>query len=124
MAWGWWPTSTTDTNGQTTTARHPWLTAARGWAQAGTLTVGERVLRADGSTATVVTLRDVAGSAPMYDLTVAQVHDFTVGSGAYVVHNCGGGESYEDAVKRANGDPTVGEANSHQWNGSQPVTDA
>ena len=32
--------------------------------------------------------------------------------------------SYEDRVKVANGDPTVGEANSHQWNGSQPVTDA
>nr|MBF6592680.1 hypothetical protein [Ktedonobacterales bacterium] len=31
-----------------TTANHPWLTADRGWAQAGSLTLGERVVRADG----------------------------------------------------------------------------
>ncbi len=71
-----------------TTANHPWLTADRGWAQAGSLRLGERVVRADGSAATVVALRDVAGTAPMYDLTVANLHDFAVGSGQFVVHNC------------------------------------
>ena len=74
-----------------TTANHPWLTADRGWAQAGTLTLGEGVVEASGGTAVVVALRDVAGSAPMYDLTVSELHDFAVGNGAYVVHNanCG-----------------------------------
>ncbi len=45
-------------------------------------------MRADGSTAVVVAVRDVAGTAPMWDLTVSRLHDFAVGTGAYVVHNC------------------------------------
>ncbi len=55
--------------------------------------MGERVVRADGSAATVVAVRDVAGTAPMYDLTVSRLHDFAVGVGAYVVHNCSLGRS-------------------------------
>ncbi|MBF6590829.1 MAG: hypothetical protein IVW57_09915 [Ktedonobacterales bacterium] len=73
-----------------TTANHPWLTTDRGWAQAGSLTLGERVRRVDGGTALVVALRAVVGTAPRYDLTVSRLHDFAVGTGAYVVHNCGG----------------------------------
>ena len=42
----------------------------------------------DGSVAIVVALTPVRGTAPMWDLTVSQVHDFAVGNGAYVVHNC------------------------------------
>ncbi|MBF6590831.1 MAG: hypothetical protein IVW57_09925, partial [Ktedonobacterales bacterium] len=57
---------------------------------AGSLTLGERVRRVDGGTATVVGLRAVAGTAPRWDLTVSALHDFAVGTGAYVVHNCGG----------------------------------
>nr|MBF6590139.1 hypothetical protein [Ktedonobacterales bacterium] len=89
------PPSTTPTRDETirTTANHPWLTADRGWAQAGSLTLGERVVRADGSTAVVVAVRDVAGTAPMWDLTVSRLHDFAVGTGQYVVHNCGGGRA-------------------------------
>lgn len=72
-----------------TTANHPWLTADRGFARAGTLHLGEQVVRADGTTATVVGLRVVSGAANMWDLTVANLHTFAVGLGAYVVHNCG-----------------------------------
>ena len=83
-------TSTTAESDETihTTANHPWLSADRGWIVAGQLHLGEPVLRADGSTAEVVALTTVHGSAPMWDLTVSQVHDFAVGNGAYVVHNC------------------------------------
>ncbi|MBF6590141.1 MAG: hypothetical protein IVW57_06355 [Ktedonobacterales bacterium] len=44
------PATPTRTRDETirTTANHPWLTADRGWAQAGSLTLGERVVRADG----------------------------------------------------------------------------
>ncbi|MBF6589716.1 MAG: hypothetical protein IVW57_04190 [Ktedonobacterales bacterium] len=86
------PTTRASTRDETirTTANHPWLTADRGWAQAGSLTLGERVVRADGGAAVVVALRSVAGTAPMWDLTVSTLHDFAVGVGQYVVHNCGG----------------------------------
>ncbi len=71
-----------------TTASHPWLSAARGWVRAGKLRLGERVLRADGTTATVVGLHVVSGAASMWDLTVSRVHTFAVGAGQFVVHNC------------------------------------
>jgi hypothetical protein len=51
--------------------------------------VGDPVQRADGSTATVVSIQVVTGTAAMWDLTVAKVHTFAVGGGEYVVHNCG-----------------------------------
>ncbi len=72
-----------------TTANHPWLSADHGWLIASFLQVGEPVRQADGHTATVVSVRGVAGAADMWDLTVANVHTFAVGSGAFVVHNCG-----------------------------------
>jgi hypothetical protein len=87
-------TATTSQSGDETihtTANHPWLSADRGWVVAGKLQLGEQVLRADGSTAEVVALTTVHGSAPMWDLTVSNIHDFAVGNGAYVVHNCGDG---------------------------------
>jgi deoxycytidylate deaminase len=72
-----------------TTTNHPWLTADRGWLPAGFLHLGEPVQRADGATATVVAIQIVPGSEEMWDLTVANVHTFAVGTGEYVVHNCG-----------------------------------
>lgn len=84
-----------------TTASHPWLSADCGFVRAGVLRIGEQVVRADGTTATVVGLRVVSGAANMWDLTVANVHTFAVGAGAYVVHNCGA--TYNDmAQTRAN----------------------
>ena len=71
-----------------TTANHPWLSADHGWLIASFLHVGEPVRQADGSTAVVVSVRSVSGAANMWDLTVANVHTFTVGNGAFVVHNC------------------------------------
>ncbi len=56
---------------------------------AGKLRVGEPVQEADGATAIVVRLHVVPGAASMWDLTVSTVHDFAVGAGAFVVHNCG-----------------------------------
>lgn len=72
-----------------TTTNHPWLTADHGWILASFLHVGEPVQRADGATAIVVGVRAEPGVAAMWDLTVSDVHTFAVGSGWYVVHNCG-----------------------------------
>ena len=84
-------TTTTQPGDETihTTANHPWLSADRGWVVAGHLQLGEPVRRVDGSVAVVVALTPVHGTAPIWDLTVSHIHDFAVGSGAYVVHNCG-----------------------------------
>jgi hypothetical protein len=71
-----------------TTTTHPWLTADHGWVPASFLQVGEPVVQLDGTTATVETIRSVAGAAEMWDLTVSNLHTFAVGAGEYVVHNC------------------------------------
>jgi hypothetical protein len=92
-----------------TTAKHPWLTADRGWVKAGDLQLGERVVREDGSNATIVTLYDLPGAADYYNLTIGQLHTYAVGDGQYVVHNCGDGdgpvhqhfETREDAMQAA-----------------------
>lgn len=88
--------STTHTEVVHTTANHPWLSADHGWLIASFLQVGEPVLQADGSVATVVSVRSVPGAAEMWDLTVSQVHTFAVGSGAYVVHNCAELDNWRD----------------------------
>ena len=84
-----------------TTANHPWLSADRGWIVAGHLQLGEPVQRVDGSVAVVVALTVVHGTAPMWDLTVSNIHDFAVGNGAYVVHNCNRNCSGEGWIERA-----------------------
>ena len=87
-----------------TTTNHPWYTADHGWLPAGFLRVGERVVRADGTTATVAAVRAVAGAAAMYDLTVGTVHTFAVGNDRYVVHNCPKGDDWGDG-RRSNHRP-------------------
>jgi hypothetical protein len=70
-----------------TTANHPWLTADRGWVEAGQLKPGETIVTLAGSTETVAWVHAVPGQAEMYNLTVAQDHTYAVGDGHAVVHN-------------------------------------
>lgn len=84
-----------------TTDNHPWFTVDRGWVQAGQLRVGEQVLAQDGTRGTVQVLVQVAGSATMYNLSVAHIHTYAVGLGRWVVHNVGCGGSYEDQLSEA-----------------------
>lgn len=70
-----------------TTGEHPWLTTDRSWVPAGGLRAGDRIIRLDGSTATITAVRVAQGVATMYNLTVSQVHTFAVGMGEFVVHN-------------------------------------
>jgi RHS repeat-associated protein len=83
-----------------TTAKHPFLTAERGWVPAGQLTTGLHVIREDGSTAVVVREHVVPGAAAMWNLTVSQIHTYAVGVGQYVVHNCGLGKQAEGEADR------------------------
>src|SRR5579875_1477343 len=110
-----------------TNQRHPFLTLEHGFVPVSQLTVGMHVLNADGTVGTVTGRHVVPGTQVMYNLDVAQDHTYTVGVGEWVVHNCAQSlfdPHYEDRVKQAVGDPTVGEANSHSWLGSRPAFDA
>ncbi len=74
-----------------TTANLPWLTADRDWVPAGNLRPGERVVRLDGTAATVVALAVRPGVADYDNLTVSQLHTYAVGGDRAVVHNCSTG---------------------------------
>lgn len=83
------PPTTSTADGETihTTANHPWLTADRGWVQAGDLRAVEPVVTLNSGTGTVAWMHPVAGQADMYNLTVANDHTSAVGGGQWVVHN-------------------------------------
>ncbi|HUP69506.1 MAG TPA: polymorphic toxin-type HINT domain-containing protein [Acidimicrobiales bacterium] len=71
------------------TAGHPFWVAGRGWTDAGDLTLGDRVLEADGDLEAVTGLRYVVASATVHNLTVAGLHTYYVVVGEPVlVHNC------------------------------------
>lgn len=95
----------------------------RGWVTTGALRNGEPVVRADGTTATVVGLRVVPGAANMWDLTVSNVHTFAVGAGAYVVHNCGTTGNGRIPGGRVPGDPNnlvPGQSNLYKGQAADP----
>jgi len=78
----------TDKGSIETTPNHPFFTTDRGWVQAGSLKVGEKVRTESGGSATVVSFTVDQHPASMWDLTVDTAHSFFVGSGAVLVHNC------------------------------------
>lgn len=87
-----------------TTAKHPWLTADRGFVKAGTLFVGEQVVCEDGASATVVAVAVRPGAADYYNLTVSNLHTYAVGIGRYVVHNCGTASTIDEQTSQLDKD--------------------
>jgi Pretoxin HINT domain len=76
-----------------TTAHHPfWDQTARAWVLAGTLVTGHQLRTADGRSAVVTAVRNLAGPQTMRDLTIARTHTYYViaGNVPVLVHNCGG----------------------------------
>ena len=77
------------------TANHPfWVDsgaalAAPGWLPAGELRAGDRLRTEDGRDVAVLGIREGAGSAHVYTLTVARDHAFFAGSAGVLVHNAG-----------------------------------
>lgn len=90
-----------------TTANHPWLTMDRGWVLAGDLRLGERVVRLDGTTATVTALAVRPGVTDYYNLTVSQLHTYAVGAGQFVVHNCPSGDGSGGSAASGANKPTI-----------------
>jgi hypothetical protein len=71
-----------------TTPNHRFFTLEHGWTTAGSLHRGDHILTQSGSTTTVSGFTIAMRPTTMYDLTVAGVHDFFVGPGQWLVHNC------------------------------------
>ena len=71
-----------------TNKKHPFFTREKGFLPVGQIKVGMHLLRADGRYGIVTAWVLVPGIQTMYNLEVAHDHSFTVGSGAWVVHNC------------------------------------
>jgi intein/homing endonuclease len=75
------------------TALHRFATAD-GWKKARELKVGDRIRTAEGTLEAVVSTELVAADLKVYNLTVAENHNFFVapdGATGYLVHNTGGG---------------------------------
>ena len=79
-----------------TNKKHPFLTEEKGFLPVGQITLGMHMLRADGTYGVVTGWKVVPGTKTMYNLEVAQDHTFTVGSGQWVVHNCGGSSLFDE----------------------------
>src|SRR5579884_1329485 len=90
-----------------TNKKHPFLTQEKGFLPVGQIKLGMHVLQADGQWGIITGWKIVPGSMTMYNLEVAQDHTFTVGSGGWVVHNCGGDS---EKIYSAGGDPKIGRA--------------
>ncbi|HEU5378533.1 MAG TPA: RHS repeat-associated core domain-containing protein [Ktedonobacteraceae bacterium] len=71
-----------------TNKKHPFLTLEKGFLPVGQIKVGMHIRRADGRVGIITAWKLVPGVATMYNLEVAQDHTFTVGTGAWIVHNC------------------------------------
>lgn len=95
-----------------TNKKHPFFTEEQGFLPVAQLKIGMHVLRADERYGVITGYRVVPGSAVMYNLEVEQDHTFTVGSGEWVVHNCGGDVNLpEDKFKYFFGEATGSEHN-------------
>jgi len=76
-----------------------WDITDHSWVEADNLAIGDQLKSAEGMVSTVEKIRVLPGSAPMWDLTVNNDHDFFVSSGAdgsvgVLVHNCPGESSW------------------------------
>jgi hypothetical protein len=84
-----------------TTSKHPFLTSEQGFVPAGKLLVGMHVLHANGIAGVVTALNVFSGTEVMYNLTVSRDHTFTVGAGAWIVHNDCKSSKLKAALERA-----------------------
>ncbi|MFF1738439.1 polymorphic toxin-type HINT domain-containing protein [Streptomyces mirabilis] len=77
-----------------TTWHHPfWDATHHRWTDAHNLTPGTKLRRSDGTTVTLVGIRNFHRRGTTYDLTVGTLHTYYVfaGEAAVLVHNCPGG---------------------------------
>lgn len=73
----------------TCTPEHPFWGHDRGWAKAGRLAVGDRLLNANGAKIAILNIEHEASCEPVkvYNITVGGKHTFYVGKNRLLVHN-------------------------------------
>ena len=80
------------------------------WVAAHDLKAGDKVRQASGGTGTVIALTTTQESQAMFNLDVAELDNYYVGDGQYLVHNCGRtialglGDSLDDFAKNVGGE--------------------
>ncbi|MCH0566261.1 RHS repeat-associated core domain-containing protein [Streptomyces sp. MUM 2J] len=102
-----------------TTSRHPfWEENLHGWIPAGNLQPGDTLATAANTQVEVVDVRDEAGSASMYNLTVNDLHTYYVlaGETPVLVHNSNcslyNGDGWQHVLdEHVNGSPGVAPGN-------------
>ena len=71
-----------------TTAEHPFYIQGKGWNAANTLKVGDALQLYNGTVVVVKTVDTSVRVERVYNLTVANTHNYFVGSDGVLVHNC------------------------------------
>jgi hypothetical protein len=74
-----------------TTPEHSFYVSGSGWTEAGDHLIGDQIASLAGGSGTVEAVETRTSAAVRYDLTVADVHTFFVGTGGWWVHNCAAG---------------------------------
>jgi RHS repeat-associated protein len=73
-----------------TTDDHPWRSAENQWLATTELSIGVKILRANGTPAVVMSVARANRTAPTFNLEIADFHTYFVGeSGAWVHNACG-----------------------------------
>ena len=76
-----------DTDSYTVTYEHPFWVADTGWISAGELVPGDRLVTADGETATVLDRGVTAHTTTVHNVEVEELHTYFVGDLGVWVHN-------------------------------------
>jgi len=71
-----------------TTAGHPFYIQGKGWQAASTIKVGAALQLHNGTVVVVKTVDTSVRVERVYNLTVANTHNYFVGSDGVLVHNC------------------------------------
>jgi len=72
-----------------TTAEHPFYIKGKGWNPANSLKVGQALQLHNGTTVVVKEVDTSVRLERVYNLTVANTHNYFVGGDGVLVHNCG-----------------------------------
>ncbi len=89
-----------------TTAEHPFYIKGKGWNPANSLKVGQALQLHNGTTVVVKEVDTSVRVERVYNLTVANTHNYFVGGDGVLVHNCGKTKKMPNPKRRKRqGDP-------------------
>jgi RHS repeat-associated protein len=80
------------------TAEHPFYIKGKGWNPASSLKVGEALQLHNGTTVVIKEIETSVRIEKVYNLTIANTHNYFVGKDGVLVHNAG--KCYNDTIKQ------------------------